>query len=300
MVEVVRAGKIIPKIVSVDKKKRPKNAVKAKLPQDCPCCGRRLTRKTGYVDWMCVNLMCLAKRKEQLLYFVSQPAMDIDSIGPKLIDKILEKWPQFDVYDLYQLTPEQLTQELGVGQRMAAKICRNIQKSKDHGLEKVLVGLGVPMVGKTLARDLAREYRNIHEMHQDKKGIRPEAADESWEAHWPVTRDRILALEQLGVSVVSKKPNKSAVMPQVLSGKNVVVTGSFDIPRKEIEEWVRDVGGVIKPSVSSKVDLVLAGEKAGSKLDKAKKLKIQVWYEDRFQEARQKSLETYSQAKEVL
>ncbi len=286
-----KAGDIIPEVVAVVMEARKEDLPKYKMPTHCPVCESELVRIEGEVALRCVNPQCPAQITEGLIHFVSRNAMNIDGLGEKVVEQLFREGLIHDVSDLFTLTKDQLIQLDRMGDKSATNLVAAIEASKQNSMERVLFGLGIRHVGekaakilseelgdmKTLAQATPEQLITIHEIG-DKMAdsvIRYFANEE--------VQELIMRLEDLGVnlSYTGKKIDLSN-LNHVLTGKTVVLTGKLEqLTRQEAKEKIELVGGTVAGSVSKKTDIVIAGEDAGSKLDKAQTLGIPVWDENR-------------------
>lgn len=286
-----KAGDIIPEVVAVVMEARKEDLPEYKMPTHCPVCESELVRIEGEVALRCVNPQCPAQITEGLIHFVSRNAMNIDGLGEKVVEQLFREGLIHDVSDLFTLTKAQLIQLDRMGDKSATNLVAAIEASKQNSMERVLFGLGIRHVGekaakilseelgdmKTLAQATAEQLINIHEIG-DKMAdsvVRYFANEE--------VQELIMRLENLGVnlSYTGKKIDLSN-LNHVLTGKTVVLTGKLEqLTRQEAKEKIELVGGTVAGSVSKKTDIVIAGEDAGSKLDKAQTLGIPVWDENR-------------------
>jgi DNA ligase (NAD+) len=286
-----KAGDIIPEVVAVVLAERKEESTPFVMPIECPVCESELVRIEGEVALRCVNPQCPAQITEGLIHFVSRNAMNIDGLGEKVVEQLFREGLIHDVSDLFTLTKEQLVQLDRMGEKSASNLVESIEASKQNSMERVLFGLGIRHVGEKAAKILSEEFGdmfalskatssqliNIHEIG-DKMAdsvIRYFANEE--------VQDLINRLKENGVnlSYTGKKVDTSN-LNHVLTGKTVVLTGKLEqLTRQEAKEKIEQVGGIVSGSVSKKTDFVIAGEDAGSKLDKANSLGIPVWDESR-------------------
>jgi DNA ligase (NAD+) len=301
-VVIERAGEVIPYVVEVVTEKRPKHAKPIEPPEKCPVCGTKTEREEGTPYIRCVNPACPAQLKERLRWFCGRSQMDIDGLGEKLIDQLVDKGLLKTFADLYRLTPESIAtlsseaEQNGklvkrtVGQKVAQKIVDNAAKSRHQPLDRLLAGLGIRHVGNRVAHVLATHFGSLDalaEASQEELSavneIGPAIADSVHDFFTNDAGRRTLSqLKSVGIDPKMKVVRRdSANLP--LSGKSVVVTGTLDkFDRKQIEDFILKLGGKASGSVSKKTSFVVAGESAGSKLDKAKSLGVEVIDETEF------------------
>jgi DNA ligase (NAD+) len=286
-----KAGDIIPEVVAVVLEARKEDLPEYKMPTHCPVCESELVRIEGEVALRCVNPQCPAQITEGLIHFVSRNAMNIDGLGEKVVEQLFRESLIHDVSDLFTLTKDQLIQLDRMGDKSATNLIAAIEASKQNSMERVLFGLGIRHVGekaakilseelgdmKTLAQATPEQLITIHEIG-DKMADSVVRYFDNEEV-----QELIKRLEDLGVnlSYTGKKVDLSN-LDHVLTGKTVVLTGKLEqLTRQEAKERIELVGGTVSGSVSKKTDIVIAGEDAGSKLDKAQTLGIPVWDENR-------------------
>lgn len=290
-VAVQKAGEIIPQVVKVIKEKRTGREYAFKPPKTCPECGGEATRDRDEVYLRCHNPLCPAQAKRRIRYFASRDAMDIEGLGPAVIDQLVDKGMLEDYADIYYLELDQL---VGL-ERMAKKSSQNlidaIEKSKKRDLDRLICAMGIQHVGAHSADVLAEHFGSLDELAHAK----PETLEEIQEVgpvmaesiakffSDPHTRSIIKKLKNAGVNTKrlkeKKKPKKSKI-----AGMTIVVTGTLSrYSRKEIEELIKRMGGKTSSSVSKNTDFVLAGESPGSKLDNARKLGVRVLGEAEFE-----------------
>ncbi|HUP60605.1 MAG TPA: NAD-dependent DNA ligase LigA [Thermoanaerobaculia bacterium] len=284
---VEKGGDIIPKVVDVLTGKRPRSAKAFKAPANCPVCGEPLHRFEDEVAIRCINQGCPAIVLQSLTHFASRKAMDIEGLGWQTVDALLKSGLVTDYASLYELTVEQVAELERKGEKSAAKLIENIERSKKNELARLIFGLGIRMVGERAAKILADRFRSldalIHatfdelvEVHE----IGPKVA-EAITIYFsvPANRERLEKMQRLGVA-----PSYVATATgDKLAGKTVVVTGTLTrFSRDEIHKLIEREGGKPSGSVSSKTSYVVAGEAAGSKLEKAKSLGVPVLTEEEF------------------
>ena len=284
-VVVRRAGDVIPEVVSVILDKRPQDAVPVQLPQSCPVCGSQVLRVEGEAVARCTGgFTCRAQRQEALRHFASRRALDVEGLGDKLIEQLVEREMVKSPADLYALTLPQLSQLERMGEKSAANLLAAIEKSKNTTLPRLLYGLGIREVGEATALAVARHFGTLERlMGADESAIRqvPDvgpvvaahvAAFFASEEH----RRVIKALRDKGV----KWPDierADAAGPPALSGRTVVITGTLgSMSREQAQEALTARGARVSGSVSKKTSFVVAGSEAGSKLAKAHELGVPV------------------------
>jgi len=282
---IEKGGDIIPKVVAVDIKARKPGTQPYRMTENCPVCGAKAVRP-------CTNASCPAQVKERIWHFTSRGAMDIEGAGPALVEQLVDKGLIHDVADLYGLEKEQLAALERMGEKSAVNLLAQIENSKSRGPARLLFALGVRYVGATAAELLAARYGNLKAMQDATKeeieaveGIGPVIAD-SMVAFWAEPRNRRLLerLEKAGVEL-GGAPAVSAEIPAEgpFAGKRFVITGKFSrFTRSEAQRLIKEKGGKVSGSVSSKTHGVIVGEEPGSKFDKAKKLGVRTIDESEF------------------
>jgi DNA ligase (NAD+) len=287
-VNIEKGGEIIPKITGVLFEKRPDAGKPFHDPQRCPSCAATLVKQPGEVAIRCVNNSCPAQLFASLTHFVSRPAMNIDGLGPALIEKLLEAKLVSNSADLFTLKHEQLAGLEGLGDKSAAKILAALDAAKNNLLNRLIHGLGIRMVGAQTARVLAQEVRDIVDLFdmpaeklESLENIGPQVA-QSVRMFFDRQENRnlVLRLKEIGVNCKgSEKPAKTSAF----SGKTVVLTGGLKVySREEAKSRIESLGGHVSSSVSNKTDYVVAGADPGSKLDKAKSLGVAILSEEEF------------------
>jgi DNA ligase (NAD+) len=284
---VQKAGEIIPEVVSVVISRRTGSEQPFSMPSACPECGKEIVREPGEVAHKCVNPRCPALLREGLIHFVSRDAMNIDGLGPAVITSLLEDGLLKDAADLYTLQPETLAARERMGEKSAANLVAAIAASKQAGLARALFALGIRYVGAKASATLARHYGDIAKLAAASleelitiEEIGPKIA-ESIVSYFG-DADNLAYIEKLKAVGIKLTEERQAAVSQELAGKTFVLTGTLSIPRKEAENLITACGGKVSSSVSKKTSFVVAGEEAGSKLDKANELGVTVLTEDEF------------------
>ncbi|MEN8107568.1 MAG: NAD-dependent DNA ligase LigA [Pseudomonadota bacterium] len=276
-----RAGDVIPEVVRVIREKRVKGARAFKMPASCPECGSTVERVEGEVVARCTSgLFCPAQRKEAIKHFASRRAMDIDGLGDKLVDQLVERKLISDISDLYRLTVDDIAGLGRMAEKSAANLVNALGKSKDTTLERFIYALGIREVGEATARILAREFGELEPLMQADAETLQEVRDVG-----PVVAQHIVGFfaETHNRDVIRKLIDAGVHWPAVekpqqqpLAGKTFVITGSLSMPRNELKARLQAAGARVAGSVSKQTDYVVAGEQAGSKLNKANELGITV------------------------
>lgn len=292
MVMVEKAGEIIPQVVSVLKEKRTGKERRFKMPEICPACGSQVVHPEGEVAYRCENISCPAQVKERIQLFASRAAMYINGLGPKLIEEMVAGGLVESPADLYSLGEDAVASLPRMAKKSAGNLLRSIEDSKTRSLERLIYGLGIRHVGRTSARILIGEYVTLERLA---KASRDEL--EKTDDIGPVMAESIRqffanecnreVLKRLAESGVGKPPivGSTPLPDGNLSGLTIVFTGTLShYSRLEAEELAMKEGGCPTSSVSGKTDLVVAGDNAGSKAEKAKKLGVKVISEEEFLE----------------
>ena len=297
---IYKAGDIIPEVSQVVLDKRPKDSEEYQLPTHCPVCGSELVHLDEEVALRCINPKCPAQMKEGLNHFVSRNAMNIDGLGPRVLEQMYDKKLVADVADLYKLTEEELLTLDKIKEKSANNILTAIDNSKDNSVERLIFGLGIRHVGAKAAKILAEHFGDLETLSRsDYESINALDTIGDIIADSVVTyfsneevHELMNELKQAGVNF-EYKGLRSTQLQEVESPfkeKTVVLTGKLTrLTREEAKETIENLGGKVTGSVSKKTDIVVAGEDAGSKLTKAQELGIEVWTEDQMAEALAKS-----------
>jgi DNA ligase (NAD+) len=282
-VAVEKGGEVIPKVTRVVLEKRPPHARPFTMPDRCPVCGETVISAPGEVAVRCVNASCPAQVRESIRHFASRRAMDIQGLGDKLVEKLLEERLIEDVASIYDLEAEKLSELERFGEKSAANLLRQIEASRRAGLTRLLFGLGIRQVGEKAARLLAQRFRNLDDLERASEeelvsvaeiGPNTAAAIRSWFGT-AANRRLLQKLRSRGIDFVSHEPRATGKGP--LAGKTVVITGTLEeITREEASRRLEAAGARVSGSVSKKTDFVIAGENPGSKLDRARTLKVSV------------------------
>jgi DNA ligase (NAD+) len=277
---IERSGDVIPKVVRVVR--QGDNRQPFEMPKQCPVCGGEVAREEGEVASRCVNTNCPARLKESILHFAARGVMDIDGMGEALVDQLVDTGLVKSVADLYGLRAEQLIPLERMAEKSAGKVIENIQRSKQRPLSRVLNGLGIPFVGERTAQILADTFGSLDvireagaETLQQAEEVGPKVAASI--RHFfgePRNLDLIERLRQAGLQFTGEIRRKQS---GPLEGKTFVLTGTLpSMAREEAKARIEAAGGKVTGSVSKKTDYVVAGEDAGSKLDKARALGVRI------------------------
>jgi DNA ligase (NAD+) len=287
-VVIERAGDVIPQVVRPIPEERNGSERQFRMPEECPVCGEPLSRPEGEAVTRCVNVRCPALALEHIIHFVSKTAMDVDGLGEKLAKKLFDIGLIKDAADIYGLEAEQLVPLEGFGEKSAENLIRSIQRSKEQPFDRVLFALGIRHVGSVTAQLIAERFSGENllrgltvEQLMEIDGI-GEVVARAVVEHFEIEDNRNLVERLMSAGLNFEKV---AGTPQEgpLSGKRVVVTGTLSRPRSYFVERIEGAGGAFTSSVSKNTDYVLAGEDAGSKLDKARELGVTVLDEAGFE-----------------
>jgi DNA ligase (NAD+) len=293
---VRRAGDVIPEVVGVLPERRPNDARRFDMPKTCPVCGSKVVREEGEVDARCTGgLFCAAQRKQAILHFAGRRAMDIEGLGDKLVEQLVDENIIGSLPDLYRLDVATLAALERMAEKSAQNLVDALEKSKHTTLNRFLYALGIRHVGESTAKDLARHFGKLEAVMQATPeqllavpDVGPVVAqsivDFFGEAH---NREVVRQLRASGVHWEEHAGVSNQVLP--LSGKTFVLTGTLaSMSRDGAKSRLEALGAKVAGSVSKKTDCVVAGTEAGSKLDKARELNVPVWDEqqllDQFKE----------------
>ena len=281
---VRRAGDVIPEVVRVLQDEAHEQRPEVSIPSQCPACGAAMVQEEGEAAWRCSGgLSCSAQLKERLTHFVSRQAMDVDGLGEKLLFRLVDEDLVEDVADLYALDYETMLAWDGIGSKKIEALQQAIEASKQASLPQFLVALGIRHVGVVTARHLAERFVTLDALAAAQEDALLEVPDVGVEVarsiqaffQEPHNIEVLERLQERGVQVQPFISEQTQEHP--LAGKKVVLTGSFEhIKRSDAQERLRALGVQVTGSVSQRTDLVIAGEKAGSKLDKAQALGIEI------------------------
>lgn len=280
VVVVQRAGDVIPQVVKPVESKRTGKERVFRMPDRCPVCGSETVRKEGEAMRYCTNPSCPAQTFRWLLHFGSRAAMDIDGLGEKLSQALLDSGLVRDPADLYALDEADLVKLERVGDLLAEKIVRNIDESRHRPLGRVVFALGIRHVGSEVAELLARHFGSLDALAKASRddilaveGVGPKIADSVYQwFHDPRTKRILKKLERAGIGHVKAK---AAPTTGPLAGKTYVITGTLSsMPRARAEELLESLGAKATSSVSKKTDALIVGEEPGTKLDKARELEV--------------------------
>jgi DNA ligase (NAD+) len=286
-VMVEKGGDVIPKVTGVVMEKRPRGARAIVPPTKCPVCDQPVHRFEDEVAYRCSNQGCPAVVRESIIHFAARKAMNIDGLGEKIVDQLIAAGLLRDYSSLYELRKEQLLNLDRWGETSAAKLLDQIEKSKTNELERLIFALGIRFVGERAAKLLANHFQNLERLLNANGEELVEIAEvgpklaESIVFYFSIeaNRERISRLQRLGL----QPRHESRVTGSALAGKTVVVTGTLQrYSRDDIHKLIEQQGGKASGSVSARTSYLVAGDDAGTKLDKARALKVPVLSEDEF------------------
>ena len=291
---VEKAAEIIPQVVNVVFDDRTGQEIEIQEPTNCPVCNSELAHKEGLVALKCHNPLCPEKVKRQIAYFVSRDAMNISGLGDKIVEKFIELGKIKTIVDIYSLEKyrEELENLEKMGQKSVDNLINSIESSKNRDFSKVLYALGIPFVGKFNANLLTKTFKNIENLKNQSienllavKGIGDKVAlavntflnDED---NWKIITD----LKNIGLQFAVDETNSEEIADNPIKDKNFLATGKLQkYKRNDIKDIILSKGGNYLSAVSKNLDFLIAGEKAGSKLEKAEKLGVRVLTEDEFE-----------------
>jgi DNA ligase (NAD+) len=290
MVEVQKAGEIIPQVLRYVPGKRPKGTRKFKAPTKCPVCGGAVHKDPDGAYTRCLNLACPAQIKERLQYYASRSAMDIEGMGPAVVEQLVDQELIGDPADLYELSAEQLEELERMGKKSAQNLIDGIEASKERPLHRLINGLGIRHVGGRTAEILADHFGSMDalvnasveelvEVHEIGEVVAQSIHD------FFETKENQTLVDRLGAhGLTMKQEKRRSTGPRPLDGKTIVVTGTLEnYTRDSIKEHIHELGGKASSSVSKKTDYVLVGDSPGSKADKARELGVKIISERDFE-----------------
>ena len=291
---IEKAAEIIPQVVNVVFEDRKGDQKDIEVPTNCPICESELVKEEGQVALKCLNPQCPEKVKREIAYFVSRDAMNITGLGEKIVEKFIELGKIKTVVDIYSLKnyAEELENLEKMGKKSVENLINSIEESKKQGFSKVLYALGIPFVGKFNANLLTKNYNSIELLKEKSiedlleiKGIGDKVAvavhtylnDEN---NWA----KIVALKEIGLQFEAEKAEEEKIEDNPIKGKSFLATGKLEkYKRNDIKDIILAKGGNYLSGVTKKLDYLIAGEKAGSKLSKAEELGVRVLTEEEFE-----------------
>lgn len=288
-VVIQKAGDIIPEVVEVVLDERDGTQTEFSMPKHCPECGALVVREDGEAAHRCTGINCPAQRLRNIIHFVSRDAMDIDGLGPSIVEQMLDKKLISTPADLYKLTPDLISHMDKMGDKSAINLISALEKSKSNPLYRLIYALGIRHIGEKAAKILAKRYKSIdalinaslEELTQinDIGNVMAQSIKEFFDEEQNI--ELLDELKSAGINMKDEEDNTENDLR--FEGKTFVLTGTLsEFTRKEASDIIEGFGGKTSSSVSKKTDYVLAGEEAGSKLDKANKLGVKVITEEEF------------------
>ena len=284
---IERAGEVIPHVLKVVKEGKDRRPFR--MPKTCPECGSAIHKAEGEVAYRCVNAACPAKRKESLLHFASRHAMNIDGLGDKIVDQLVEKGLVKDVADLYLLKEDEVAALERMAEKSAQNLLQEIAGSKKNSLSRLIYALGIRFVGERTGQLLAEQFSSLEDLAKaneeelvavNEVGPKVAAAIVEFFSE-PANRQLVKKLHKVGVHPTAEKRE---VKSQKFAGKSFVFTGGLaNRSREEAGALVQEHGGKLSGSVSKKTDYVVVGTDPGSKYDKAKELGVTILTESEFE-----------------
>jgi DNA ligase (NAD+) len=287
-VVVRRAGDVIPEVARAIHERREGTLAEFQMPEVCPECGSRVERVEGEAVARCSGgLVCPAQRKHSIRHFATRKAMDIEGLGDKLVDQLVEEGLIHTVADLYHLSHEQLTALDRMGGKSAENLLKALEKSKTPPLNRLLYALGIREVGEVTAHSLAAHFGTMEALQDASVETLTEVSDVG-----PIVAAHVAAffqqehnrqvIQALSDAGVKWQALETQVGEQPLAGETWVLTGALSMPRIQVKNLLESLGAKVTGSVSAKTTTLLAGEAAGSKLKKAEKLGIKIISESDF------------------
>jgi DNA ligase (NAD+) len=287
---IQRAGDVIPEVVRVILEKRPSHSRPFHIPHHCPVCKENVTKLDDEVISRCVNPICPAIVKESIKHFAARRAMNIERLGDRMIETLVDSGLVNSFSDLYRLSREQLLELERQGEKSVSNLLESIDHSRDTTLPRLIFALGIRFVGEATAKSLARHFKTLDALKDatleqllEVEDIGPKVAESLQRAFAnKALRHELAELAKLGVACKTGKQS-AGTTSEILGGKKFVITGTLPMERDDVKDLIEANGGVVASSVSKKTDFVLAGVEAGSKLLRAQELGVAVVDWDQFQ-----------------
>jgi DNA ligase (NAD+) len=288
LVRIEKAGEVIPAVISVNLAKRPPQSKPICVPRHCPVCEGPLVKEDVFLR--CTSRDCIGQLKRRLQHFAHRGAMDIEGLGEVMAAQLVDAGLILHLDQIYDLTQEKLSALERMGDKSAANLLAGIDASRSRTLGRLIFALGIPQVGAVLSETLARRFGSLSALTKAKvadltqvKDVGEKVAEEIVAFFHETASRRLLdALKKAGLNFEAL-PEELAVRGGVFSGKKFVITGTLTQPREDFIRRIQSQGGSVAGSVSAKTDFVLAGEEAGSKLEKARSLGVRVISEKEFE-----------------
>jgi DNA ligase (NAD+) len=292
LVIVEKAGEIIPAVIGVKKEARTGGEQKFHMPDKCPVCGGDIVRDPEQVAVRCINAACPAQLRRKLQHFASRGAMDIEGLGEAMVEQLVQHDLARDVSDIFKLTTERLQVIPRTGEKSIENLLAGIRDSKSRPLWRLLFGLGILHVGATGARNLARHFHTIDaiiaagedalQKVEDVGEVMGKSIEDFF--HDEHNRALIERLREAGLNMGEQDPIETAPADAPFANTTWVITGTLSEEREKIAELIRQNGGKVSASISKKTTYLLAGEEAGSKLEKAQTLGVKILAEPEFRQ----------------
>jgi DNA ligase (NAD+) len=279
---VTKGGEVIPKVVGVVSSERPADAEPFVVPAHCPVCASPVAREPGEVALRCTNPDCPAVSSSKLRHFVSRGAMEIEGLGDKLLDQLVDEGLVGDAASIFDLEAAVLSELPGWGDVSAAKLVRELDEARSRPLHRLLFALGIPHVGAGAAREIARRFPSLEQVAaadtealEAIDGIGPVVARSVCDFFADERHQRLIErLQARGVNPVEPEDETAEGAP--LEGLSVVLTGTLSQPRHQVKARLEALGAKVTGSVSTRTSYLVAGAEAGSKLDRARELGVEV------------------------
>jgi DNA ligase (NAD+) len=278
---VERAGDVIPKVIKVVKERRPEGTHPWQLPASCPVCATPIARSEGEVAHRCPNLACPAQVKERLRHFASRGALDVEGLGEKLVDQLVERGLARRPPDLFRLEHAVLAGLERMAEKSAQNVLDALERARDVGAGRFLYALGIRHVGERVAELLAQAFPELDELEKA-SAEELEAVDEIGPTIARAVREYLddpenrREFRELRGLLRIRKPEPRPPGGGLLAGRSFVITGTLSSPREELKERIEAAGGKVRPSVSSRTDYLVCGARPGSKRDKAEELGVEI------------------------
>lgn len=285
---IQKAGDVIPEVVEVLKRLRPRNSKVWNMPKKCPICGSPVKRIEGEVAYRCIDLKCFAVMRRRLIHFASKSAFNIDGLGPKIMDQLINSGLVKSAVDLFKLKIGDLQPLERFAEKSSENLYKSIQASKEISLERFIYALGIRMTGAELSQDLAKQFSSLEKIRKASfddinrmYGVAEKTAQEVYNYFQNKGHQKFIdELLSVGVKI---KPYHSPVKANKLQGKSFVVTGTLPtLTREDAHKKIIQYGGNVNLSISAKTNYLIAGENPGSKFERAKKHKVKIISEKGF------------------
>ncbi|WP_461248278.1 NAD-dependent DNA ligase LigA, partial [Treponema sp. R6D11] len=276
MVAIQKAGEIIPEVLYSLKDKRCGKEKDIMAPTTCPECGAGTKTFEGEIAVRCVNLDCPAVIARKFIHFVSRNCMNIASLGEKAILSLLEKGLLKKLSDIYRLEKNDLLSLDNFKDKKSDKIIEEIEKSKSVGLSRFINALGIPLIGSGAAKELAKKFGSLEEIINAEKKVFADVYDfgetmaDSLHTYIQNNKEELNEFIEMGVNL------RQEIAQGRLTGKTFCITGTLELPRQEIADLIEKNGGEVSSTVGKKIDYLIAGDNAGSKLDKARENGVEI------------------------